>query len=293
VEVVRALRRLHVVTLVVEIVLDLVDVQLPVAVIVVGDANASLAPNADKRRAVRRRKTAVQPRISTVPCKSLYLVANEMLPSPMFSSQTSQSPSRSPDLSSRCSSFPSRCRRGALAPQTFPRLAFFSKLFTIRTSEKRARNTHRMRTSKTHDLKPFGIRSYGKTRGGGPSRAQASSSPLNGKRPSGSFRYLLTSLPRYFLPAHTPTPATPFLSCPYFTVLCIPRGWGSLSPLARRSPLAVRRCGIFWPLITFPFFVFSLGGGFDAIRSLVQKAGVCRGGAHRIVRKQCPAVALG
>jgi hypothetical protein len=37
---------------------------------------------------------------------------------------------------------------------------------TIRTSEKRARNSRRIRTSKTQHLKPFRIRAYGKTPGG-------------------------------------------------------------------------------------------------------------------------------
>lgn len=39
--------------------------------------------------------------------------------------------------------------------------------FTIRTSEKHAPNPFRIRTSKTQDLKPFGMNTYEKTRGGG------------------------------------------------------------------------------------------------------------------------------
>jgi hypothetical protein len=44
---------------------------------------------------VHRPKNAVQPRIPTIRCKTLYLSANEMLPFPMFSSQSSQSSSPS------------------------------------------------------------------------------------------------------------------------------------------------------------------------------------------------------
>jgi hypothetical protein len=43
-----------------------------------------------------------------------------------------------------------------------------TKSFTIRTSTKRARNSRRIRTSKTQDLKPFRIRTYRKTGEGGP-----------------------------------------------------------------------------------------------------------------------------
>jgi hypothetical protein len=54
----------------------------------------------------------------------------------MFSSQSSQSPSCSPDFSSRCDSSPSSRSAVASAPQLFPRFVFFSKLFRIRPYEK-------------------------------------------------------------------------------------------------------------------------------------------------------------
>jgi hypothetical protein len=59
-----------------------------------------LALNAAKRSTVHRPKNAVQPRISTIPCNSLYLFANAMLPFPMFSSQSNQSASPLPDFPS-------------------------------------------------------------------------------------------------------------------------------------------------------------------------------------------------
>ena len=48
--------------------------------------------------AVRPLKTTIQPSFSTIPCKILYLLANPVLPFPMFSSQSTSPTSRSPLL---------------------------------------------------------------------------------------------------------------------------------------------------------------------------------------------------
>ena len=129
------------------------------------------------RSTVHCPKNAIQPRILTIPCNLLYLFANSMLPFPMFtlslegfSSQFNPSPSPSPDFSSLRSSSPSRRSTVALAPRPFPRFVFFSKLFGIRTHEKRACKSRRIRTSKTRHLKSFRICSYKKKRGGGSPR---------------------------------------------------------------------------------------------------------------------------
>jgi hypothetical protein len=53
-----------------------------------------------------------------------------------------------------------------------------TKLLRIRTYEKRACNSRRIRTSKTQDLKPFRIRTYEKNRGGGVHRNAYSSSTI-------------------------------------------------------------------------------------------------------------------
>ena len=49
-----------------------------------------------------------------------------------------------------------------------PHSPLATKLLRIRTYEKRACNSRRIRTCKTQDLKPFRIRTYEKTRGEGP-----------------------------------------------------------------------------------------------------------------------------
>jgi len=74
-----------------------------------------------ERSTVHHPKTTIQPRISTIPCKILYLSANEMLPCLMFSSQSSQSPSRSPGPSpSELSAFAlNPCSRFPLDISTF------------------------------------------------------------------------------------------------------------------------------------------------------------------------------
>ena len=117
----------------------------------------------------------VQPSISTVPWKTLYSLANLMLPFSMFRSRHSSLFLDLPAESPR-SFFPSYRRPRTSQLSNLPTLlrAIF---FRIRTSEKHAPNPFRIRTSKTQDLKPFGMNTYEKTRGGG------------------------TPLPRYF--AHT------------------------------------------------------------------------------------------
>jgi hypothetical protein len=122
---------------------------------------------------------AVQPPICTIPCNSLYLLANPMLPLSMFfhpeprrASQSGKSSFPPPVFPFLCSLSPLRCRCEASAPRLFPRFCsggssnpcFSSSLhptphipnsFTIRTSAKRACNPCRMRSFKTLDLKSF------------------------------------------------------------------------------------------------------------------------------------------
>jgi hypothetical protein len=90
-----------------------------------------------------------------------------MLPYFMLSSHSAQSPSPSPGLSFLRNSLPRRCRCGASAPRVFARFVFSSKPFGIRVSRKHASNSHRIRTFKTQDLKPFRMCIYEKTRGEG------------------------------------------------------------------------------------------------------------------------------
>ncbi len=102
-----------------------------------------------------------------------------MLPCPMFSSQSSQSPSPSPGFSpsvglsvSAFSSFSSLCSGGSSDPRLSP-MPYASDLtrhsslatnsFRIRTYEKCASNPFRIRTSKTQDLKLFRMNTYKKT----------------------------------------------------------------------------------------------------------------------------------
>ena len=92
--------------------------------------------------AARPRKTTFQPRNSTIPCKILYSLDNPMLPFRMFATPFSSLANRSP-----------------LFFSFFP----VPKPFIIRTSAKRASNSHRICTSKTQDLKPFIIRTYEET----------------------------------------------------------------------------------------------------------------------------------
>jgi len=65
--------------------------------------------------------------------------------------------------------------------------------FIIRTSAKHARNTSRIRTSKTQDLKPFRMNTYRKTGEGAPSRDP----------------FFITSLPHYIASSQTPKEAPP------------------------------------------------------------------------------------
>jgi hypothetical protein len=92
--------------------------------------------------AARPRRTTIQPRNSTIPCKILYSLANRVLPFRMFASLP-------PPLTNRSPLF----------------FSFFSapNPFIIRTSAKRACNSLRICTSKTQHLKPFRIRTYEKT----------------------------------------------------------------------------------------------------------------------------------
>jgi hypothetical protein len=114
-------------------------------------------------------QTTIQPRNSTIPCKILYLLANAVLPFPMFSSPSTSPANRSPRFrplhSNGC--HPEQSEGSAsvfhLAAR-HPPLATIP--FRIRTYEKCTPNFFRIRTSKTQDLKPFRIRTYEKTPGG-------------------------------------------------------------------------------------------------------------------------------
>ena len=136
-----------------------------------------------------------------------------MLPCPMLSSQSRQSPSSSPGFSpsvgpsvSAFSSFSSLCSGGSSHPRLSPTrrppcqhdnpsskssLALplvtshqsqVTNSFIIRTYEKYASNPFRMRTSKTQDLKLFRMNTYRKTPGGYPRPFTQSrdGSPLSG-----------------------------------------------------------------------------------------------------------------
>ncbi len=114
--------------------------------------------------AVRPLKTTIQPRNSTIPCKTLYLLANPVVPFPMFSSP-STSRRIAPRASVRFTPMGVILSRAKdLLLSSFSPLATIP--FRIRTYEKCTPNSFRIRTSKTQDLKPFRIRTYEKTPGG-------------------------------------------------------------------------------------------------------------------------------
>ena len=144
--------------------------------------------------AVRPPESAIQPPISTVPCKRLYSSANAMLALPMLTLKKSQNrnegslkglrPRRHlshPAPCRLCTGGPlgaflsvipvapldhartiSRRKRLPLLPITSHQ-SQISKSFGIRTSTKCVRNSFRIRTSKTEDLKSFRIRTYRKS----------------------------------------------------------------------------------------------------------------------------------
>jgi hypothetical protein len=75
-------------------------------------------------------------------------------------------PFRSPSHRSFCGFSPNLQTFQHANLPTFPCRLFSSKPFRIRISKKYARKSHRIRTSKTQDLKPFRICIYEKTPGG-------------------------------------------------------------------------------------------------------------------------------
>src|SRR5271157_2414054 len=101
-----------------------------------------------------------------------------MLPFPMFSSASIQSPSHPPDFSSLCSSPPRCCRSGASAPQLFRLLGFFTNLFRMRSSNNHARRPFGMINSKSLNLKPFRMSICGKTGEGGRQLGPTQTIPL-------------------------------------------------------------------------------------------------------------------
>src|SRR5580704_11041625 len=88
-----------------------------------------------------------------------------MLPFPLFSNLSVVSAAVASRLSTDLP--PVRSTTPGHAP--FPSHA---KSFGIRTYEKHVRNPFRIRTSKTQDLKPFGMNTYEKTPGADPYRAR-------------------------------------------------------------------------------------------------------------------------
>jgi len=162
----------------------------------------------------------VQPPISTIPCKILYLLANPVLPFPVFSSPAASPTNRSrgprPPHSNPC--HPEHSEGSCLVRPLAPIAPFeqsllcrrpfllavgcelstvnchpsqITKSFTFRTYAKRTRNSRRIRTSKTQHLKPFRMNTYKKTGRGAPvahTSNCALSLPL----------YLVTSLRRSF-----------------------------------------------------------------------------------------------
>jgi hypothetical protein len=125
---------------------------------------------------------AVQPPISSIPCKYLYSLANPVLPFPMFSSTNTSPALPCPRALRPHGSHPEQREGSAFLPfsrlTTLPSFAqslersLATNPFIIRTYGKRAPNLFRIRTYKTQDLKSFRIRTYKKHRGGGrPSQA--------------------------------------------------------------------------------------------------------------------------
>jgi hypothetical protein len=117
---------------------------------------------------------------------------------------------------------------GGTLPDLFsflPLLTIHNSLLTnslrICTSKKYASNPCRIRSFKTHDLKPFRMCSCEKT-------------PYAPLIPPNHFLFF----PHRVNMQRTATPTTPFFSCPYFTVLWIPGGRGT--PLRPRKPGSVR-----------------------------------------------------
>src|SRR5579859_6336940 len=123
----------------------------------------------------------VQPRNSTIPCKTLYLFCTPMLPFPMFRPRQSRPHPQLPSASAQDLSVPAifalplpRSARHSptrdFAPLLPPVTRHASPItisFRIRTYEKHLRKPSGMNTSKTQDLKPFRMNTYEKT-GGAP-----------------------------------------------------------------------------------------------------------------------------
>ena len=128
-----------------------------------------------KRSTIHHSENAFRPRISTIPCKTLYLSANEMLPCPMFSSQSSPSPSPSPDSSLLCaldaspiSSFPLPFNF-ELSTINFLSLSPFPAILTGHPELNENKTTLSLAfvtltSTVTHN--PFACHSYKNTRGG-------------------------------------------------------------------------------------------------------------------------------
>jgi hypothetical protein len=127
---------------------------------------------------------AVQPSISIIHCKSIYSLANPVLPFPMFCSPNNFPTPSCPRALRSDGCHPEQTEGSAfllflrLAPLpsstpnlgrslVYPEPRRAANPFIIRTSGKCAPNPFRIRTYKTQDLKPFRIRTYKKTGVGG------------------------------------------------------------------------------------------------------------------------------
>ena len=81
--------------------------------------------------------------------------------------------------------------------------------FRIRTSAKRARNSRRIRTSKTQHLKPFGMNTYRKTGEGGTGCNASADQNLSSRAHRGICFFTVRPAPHYSLPT-TSLPTTHF-----------------------------------------------------------------------------------
>src|SRR5271170_4236476 len=122
--------------------------------------------------------------------------------------QFSHSSSPSPDFPSLRTSSPRPRSAVASAPQPFLRCVLSSKPFRIRISKKYARNSRRIRTSKTQDLRFFRMNTYKKTGEGVPAAPSGTDFSLCS---SSSFpcESSVNSAPEF-----TPSLSGPYLSSP-------------------------------------------------------------------------------
>src|SRR5579859_6781599 len=122
----------------------------------------------------------VQPRNSTIPCKTLYLFCTPMLPFLMFRLRQSRPHPQLPSASIQSLPVPASCARylprsardsstldlASLLPPVTRHASPITNSFRIRTYEKHVRKPSGMNTSKTQHLNSFRMNTYEKTGGG-------------------------------------------------------------------------------------------------------------------------------